>query len=438
MGVLSHLSLAVLILFIIACKQHNTLSTNNNLSNTVDTLQANKPTIIDNASFLIKDSTLSKLITIDQDFISYTHDDSTYRVYLSDSLQWLNTYSTPTPSLSFWNINKDSSITTPNLKNTKDSILPLKGLKIALDPGHLAGTKEMAEIESKLININHPDKIDPIFFYEGELNFLTVSLLKDSLEKLGAQTFVTRDKNKSAFGYTYFHWLNNYFQHDLDSCFSSNIITEEDYETLKAYKGKPTLLAKKVIFHKFFKHLDFYQRAKIINEFQPDLTVIVHYNVDVNNNEWIKPVNENYSMAFVPGAFMEGETEKWIDFNNFVRLSNTNEIRESITFSDYILQGLKRHTKVDIIDDFTEISYLNYYCIPTEKKGVFCRNLALTRQVKGTLCYIEALYQDNFNESLLLDKGNNSTTNYLPHRVKEVSRGILEGIINYSHHKTDN
>lgn len=291
----------------------------------------------------------------------------------------------------------------------------------------------MAEIEGKLIKLKHPQQKDSIFFYEGELTYLTTQLLKDSLEQLGAEVYITRGINQSAFGYTYFEWLDHHFKHDLDSCLEINLITEEEHQSLSQQKEENTLLSKKIIFHKVFKHLDFYQRAKNINAFCPDLTIIVHYNVDVDNTNWNTPTEDNFSMAFVPGAFMKGELDKQIDFNHFVRLSQTNEIEASIEFSNYLLLGLKKHTLVDIIDDYSEISYLKNYCIPTKFKGVFSRNLALTRQIKGTLCYIEALYQDNIKESLLLNE--NKEKPYFSERVQEVSNGLLEGIVEYLRYK---
>jgi len=385
-----------------------------------------KKTINTTPSLLIKDTAICNSINNYKNKITYQYKDSTYTLYKKDSSQWNNVFNEETPIQSFWDINvfieKDTS-----LYQLKTS--PFEGIKIALDAGHLAGTSKMAEIEGKRIKLKHPDLQDSIFFFEGELTYRTVSLLKDSLIQLGAKVFTTRQSNESSLGYTYFEWLDKYFIHDIDSCLNNNFIDAEEYNFLLIEKTKNTVQSQKIIFHKLFKHLDFYHRAKIINTFRPDLTIIVHFNVDVDNKEWIKPTDKNYNMAFVPGAFMEGEIETQIDFNNFVRLSQTQEIKESIILSGYVLSGLKKHTNVDIIDDYSEISYLNDYCLSTHVKGVFSRNLALTRQIKGTICYVEALYQDNFDESLLLNK--NQEYDYSLERVREVSNGIIEGITNY-------
>ena len=376
---------------------------------------------------LIKDTSLFNFITYSKEKTSFLYKGSPLTILKKDSLQWRKSFFCRTPTTSFWEKNKNCEDKQVQISNDKN--LPLAGIRIALDAGHLAGTPLMAEIEGKQIRLKHPSTHDSIFFYEGELTFLTVSLLEDSLSKLGATVFTTRKPNESALGYTYFEWLKKYFNSDLDSCLKNEVINEKDFLFLLKEKKKNTLRSKKIIFHKLFKHLDFYHRAKMINQFQPDFTVIVHYNVDVKNKGWNKPTKDNFNMAFVPGAFMKGELEKQIDFNHLIRLSQTNEINESIIFSSCILKELKKHTKVDIIDDFSEISYLNNYCLPTIEKGVFSRNLALTRQIKGTLCYIEALYQDNFEESILLS--NKAANGYYPKRVQDVSNGIFEGIINY-------
>ena len=380
---------------------------------------------------LAKDSSLLIKILRNNTQTTYFYNDSTYTLFNQDSSSWISMFACPTPTHSFWEISDSCNKKKHLEKPTKE--YPLQGIKIALDPGHLAGTAKMAEIEGKKIKMKHPQIKDSVFFYEGELTYLTACLLKESLEKLGAEVFTTRQPNESAFGYTYFYWLAHHFTHDLDSCFKNNLLTIDDYDLLTQEKEKNTLLSKKIIFHKFFKHLDFYQRATIINSYQPDLTVIMHYNVDVSNKGWDKPTNKNFNMAFVPGAFMEGEIDKPIDFNNFVRLNHTKEINESIIFSSHILNGLKKHTKVDIITDYSEISYLNDYCLPTNVSGVFSRNLALTRQIKGIICYVEALYQDNIDESLLLNKKRNNS--YIPTRIQDVSNGILEGIVEYLSYK---
>ena len=405
-----------------ACKRPVTQKT---ISEKIKKEEVTKPQL------LAKDTSLLNRILLNDTQTTYLYNDTSYTLFNKDSSAWLSMFACPTPTHSFWELSNSCHINKNSEEPTKEH--PLQGIKIALDPGHLAGTSEMAEIEGKQIKMKHPHIKDSVFFYEGELTYLTVSLLKESLEKLGAEVFKTRKANESAFGYTYSYWLAHHFTHDLDSCFKNNLLTIDDYDLLTQEKEKNTLLSKKIIFHKFFKHLDFYQRATIINSYQPDLTVIMHYNVDVSNKGWDKPTNKNFNMAFVPGAFMEGEIDKPIDFNNFVRLNHTKEINESIIFSSHILNGLKKHTKVDIITDYSEISYLNDYCLPTNVSGVFSRNLALTRQIKGIICYVEALYQDNIDESLLLNKKRNNS--YIPTRIQDVSNGILEGIVEYLSYK---
>ena len=412
-------SFLVIALLFTSCKSSKPVKTRHQIQKTI---ASHQPSF----RFLIKDSSIYQKINQNKRKTTYKFRDSIYSLSNKDNQQWQASFSCPTPTRSFWFYGeeciKQKSFT------PLPSLLPLKGIKIALDAGHLAGTPEMAEIEGKKIHLLHPETKDSIFFYEGELTFLTVTHLKEQLTELGADVFVTRRANESAFGYSYFDWLDKRFFKDLDSCLINKRISIELATLLLKEKDKKTVLSKKIIFHKFFKQLDFYQRAKIINQYQPDITVIVHYNVDVNNKKWETPSFQNFSMAFVPGAFMKGEIHNQLNFNHFVRLSQTNEIKESIILSKFLLNGLKKYTKVDIIEDFREIGYLNNYCIATDSKGVFARNLALTRQVKGTLCYIEALYQDNFNESLLLNK---NTNNYFPQRVKEVAQGLTEGIVTY-------
>jgi N-acetylmuramoyl-L-alanine amidase len=305
---------------------------------------------------------------------------------------------------------------------------PLKGYVIAIDPGHIGGDLENAKKEKKWVEMKNSTA--PLI--EGNLTLATAKILKKKLEEQGATVMLTRDKQGvSSFGITYEKWKDSLFLHSLDSAYIRKDISFEEKNYLL---GKANDID---IFRRFFLQEDLRNRAKKINAILPDFTLIIHYNVDETNQNWNKPTKKNYNMAFVGGGFSSDEFDKPEVGMSCFRLLVSNDIERSIEFSKYIVEGLVQKTGVPAALDSCAI-YLKGNCITTEAPGVFCRNLALTRMVWGTLCYGESLYQDNVNEYKALTKDEIVVEGMITSkRVEEVAEGYFEGIMNYVKNKKD-
>lgn len=265
-----------------------------------------------------------------------------------------------------------------------DKDLPLKGFRVALDAGHIAGNLPLAKLEGKNIQMRlgkgkGKSKGRKITFFESELNWYTARILQQKLEALGAEVLMTRDAyDKTAFGQTYTEW---YAQYDTTP------------------KPRPQLL-----FHRYFKHEDNKERIAKINAFEPHLTLVIHYNVDANNRPWKRPTKQNASMAFVGGSFMQGELFDTERRFNFLRLLLTQDIERSVEFSKTILNELNKQLAIPTIPPENDQAFLERSSILTSAQGVYARNLALSARIHGTLCYAEPLYQDNEKEVRLLAK----------------------------------
>lgn len=298
----------------------------------------------------------------------------------------------------------------------------LNGYKIALDPGHLAGDLETAKMEKKWVEMKNP----PAQLIEGELTLATALILKGKLEVQGATVMITRDQpNISSFGIDFVKWTDSLFIKAADDAYARQDISFEEKNYLLT---KATNLE---IFRRFFLLEDLRERARKINEFNPDLTLIIHYNVDETNTNWNKSTKKNFNMAFVGGSFTADELDKPEARVEFLRLLLTDDIERSVEFSKYMMESLVAKTKVPAALDSNAV-YLKDNCMKTDVKGVYCRNLTLTRKVKGVICYGESLYQDNVNECKLLSKkdvkaGELETSK----RVEEVAEAYFQGIMNY-------
>jgi N-acetylmuramoyl-L-alanine amidase len=265
--------------------------------------------------------------------------------------------------------------------------------KIALDPGHFGG--ELALIEGRFIG--NPKKFD-----EGTLTFLTALYLKELLEKEGFEVFLTRQAiGKGAYPLGFYQWL------------------ELNPELQQG--GKPVTR----IFQEYYNKLDLEERAKIINEFKPDLSLIIHYNAAEEETE------DNFNLIHVPGSFKEVELVTKDSRLEFMRLLLTDHLDDSISLSKFIIKAQTKHTNVLPVPSENNISYLKNVCIEVSE-GVWARNLRLTRLVRSPLCYGETLLQNNIDmlEKLTI-KDCFIEGISCPSLVKKVAQGYFEGILEY-------
>lgn len=301
----------------------------------------------------------------------------------------------------------------------------LKGYRIAIDPGHIAYDFEMGDLEKKHIKMQAdsakglPDSVE---IAEGMLTYATAQLLKAKLEKEGAEVFLTRKDGNTAFGKTYWQWKKDDLQTAIDSLFFIGELKADQNRYFMSGKAKD-----RDIFRVIFRDLELAKRVQLINDYRPDLTVIIHYNVDETNKEWDKPSYRNMNMAFVGGAFMKGDLSSMEKRFEFLRLLISDDLEKSIQLSGAVIAGFEK--KLDVpTATIRSAGYLIEGCLPGGINGVYCRNLQLTRYIHTPLVYGETLFQDNIDEIKRLNKETDKTKN---ERVQQVADAYYEGIINY-------
>lgn len=279
---------------------------------------------------------------------------------------------------------------------------PLKGMRIALDAGHVAGDLKTAKLEGKFIEMTY--KGEKIAFWEADLAWHTQNYLQRQLEKHGAIVMTTRQYGKTAFGVDYDTWYTRF-----------------DGQAEKPNKSR--------MFWRYFRHKDNDERVRMVNEFRPDLTMIMHYNVDGGNRPWKRPCRSNYSMAFTGGAYMNGELFNKERRFNLLRFLLTDDIEESAKLSHQVLRRLNSDVG---IPTHPSSSYQRN-TINTNYSGVYARNLSLSGRIYGTLCYAEPLFQDNREEVLRLNtRDYNFEGKMIPSRVVEVAKAYENAILDYA------
>ena len=301
----------------------------------------------------------------------------------------------------------------------------LIGYKIALDPGHIANDLETGDLEKKYLKIKG-DRIngikDSIEIAEGMLTFATAKLLKEKLENEGAAVFLTRLGDKCAFGKTFAQWKKDDLKNAVDSLYKIG--------ELKASQ-KQYFLSKKAndrdIFRVVFKDLELAKRAEIINNFHPDLTVVIHFNVDETNLKWEKTSNKDFNMTFVAGAFMKNDLSTKEKRFEFLRLLISDNLERSISLSSSVVKSFENEIKVPTAT-IRDAKYLIEGCVMAAN-GVYCRNLQLPRYIHSPIVYGETLYQDNINECKALNAESDKTKNK---RVQQIAEAYFKGILEYT------
>ncbi|MCH9614136.1 MAG: hypothetical protein SP1CHLAM54_11480 [Chlamydiia bacterium] len=231
---------------------------------------------------------------------------------------------------------------------------PLRKIKIAIDPGHFGGDYAKLEHRSFLVG--------SVRLQEGDLTLKTAHKLRELLVNAGYDVFMTREMPGQGA--------------------SSEMYDNE--EPFKAYNIR-----------------DLKERARLINAYGPDLTVCIHYNIHSGGEGNVcAPVPHNFCCAFVPGGFGEGELVRLEDKGDLLRLLLTDDLEKSIELSRCILASFEKNLGVPCQ---TNRSHLKHIC-KWAGRGIFARNLVLTRKIAGPICYGETLCMDSEEEYLALTR----------------------------------
>lgn len=305
------------------------------------------------------------------------------------------------------------------------------GYRIAIDAGHTAGDIQTGIIEKKFLKFKPQPDIglkDSVELAEGMLTYATAAILKEKLEKEGAEIFLTRTFNGStAYGITFEEWLKTEFRNTIETWHKSGRISAEKK------KWFLTKASKSDKFWFVFKDMELQKRAEIINAYKPDFTIIIHYNVDETNTGWTKPGTKNFSMAFIGGAFLKSDLVTREKRFEFLRMILTSDIESSVMLSEEVVKSLEANLLVKAAQR-KDATYLYKGCLYTGKNGVFCRNLQLTRNIHGPVMYGETLYQDNLGECILLNQEKDKLKNA---RVQQAADAYYKGIKAYVERKAE-
>lgn len=295
----------------------------------------------------------------------------------------------------------------PQQRKSRSIPRSLKDLRIAIDPGHLGG--DFAILEERYIKMfktKPKEAKESIFFKEGTLALLTALLLKEWLEAEGANVLLTKEHDGQAvYEKTFFEWL--------------------------AVEGYKHPLPFNTLFSRYYNRLDLHARVRKINQFKPHLTLIIHYNAHGGRDPVTQenlPQKFNYNMVFIGGSFCNGELATVESRHEFLRLLLTDDIDHSLELSKHVIENFTKYLRVPPVSQQDLVPYLEKSSLQVEN-GVYARNLALTRLVRGPLCYGESLCQDHESECIRLNS-KEFELNHMqgPYRVVQVAKAYYAAV----------
>ena len=174
--------------------------------------------------------------------------------------------------------------------STETKRTSLKGLKIALDPGHIGGKYSEMEGRHFVIGKDTPVK-------EGDLSLEIAKKLDKILTALGAEVFLVRDKSEPVTSKQPKDFAKE----------AQEWIAGRGLDKLK--KDEKNKLIKKRQEMLFYRVSEIHARAKLINEkIRPDLVVCLHLNASPWKDPEKKELGEtNDFHVLVNGCYMGGE-----------------------------------------------------------------------------------------------------------------------------------
>jgi len=292
--------------------------------------------------------------------------------------------------------NEKACAALPYLYQTKtssnDPARPLKGIKIALDPGHIGG--DWAKLEARYFKLGDDPPVE-----EAKLNMITCQRLAERLEADGADIVWAKR------GYEPTTSLRPESLHreaiaalalsgPRAASYTPSYLFGIEMPRISGHRNDQDVTTARIDYEAallFYRVAEIRARGNIVNEQHPDLTICVHYNAD----DWGNPdhptlVEQSRLVIFVNGAY---------------------ERKSELSYDDYkydLLRKLLDRTAVqeergcalvgqEMLDTFQypPEQYVGYFAHHvTSVPSVYARDLLANRIYHGPVIYCEGPYMN--------------------------------------------
>ena len=323
-------------------------------------------------------------------------------------------------------------------KDPRQPDFPLRGLRIAIDPGHI-GSPLWDRRDGKYVQDRRGRMLS-----EGTMALQTALMLEQELQLLGAEVLLTRRGFQPVFqggAYETFPLrgfaedefrasrLSDWFLHLLNGTSSAGLFSAMGGHANVRRIFQDGIWAR---YRYFFSRADLQARADVINRFQPDYTMIIHFDIDASasGGHGLNPQNYNSTKAFVPGHFEFAEVGTRAERAQLVRgLVQSASWEGSVKFSRAITHSISARLGIPL--DRSHPAFVT----PIEP-GVFARNLGLLRRLEVTspVTFLECLFYNGPTEfeklvakdhTMMVDGVRTSYSTRLKSLVEAIRDGLL-------------
>lgn len=308
----------------------------------------------------------------------------------------------------------------------------LRGMRIALDPGHMGGDvwdsrtgKYVAQGKTKVS--------------EGVIALQTALLMEARLRALGAEVLITRRSLAPVTTLAYDKLdVRDYGRRELrlrslEDWFQSLLGANSEGALPGAFEksgGVKKAFSENARSDYFAMREDLFARDRKIKEFRPDLTIVIHFDADKASPN---PKVTNRTRAYVAGAFGKTEFATGESRANFLKhLAKGRQYRRSVVLSEAIVGEIASKLSVPVPSSDVQGSL-------RVAPGVFARNLALTRIVSDApLTFLECLYYGNPAEFSRLARSDGGTLQIdgrpmaYSSRLRDLADAITSGVVKYA------
>ncbi|GAB4246528.1 MAG: hypothetical protein OHK005_12300 [Candidatus Methylacidiphilales bacterium] len=263
-----------------------------------------------------------------------------------------------------------------------DPVHPLRGLTIALDPGHIGG--DWAQMEERWFKVGSDRPI-----VEAELNLITCRLLETQLRAAGARVVWTKTGYQPV-------TASRPVDFELEAILglADRVSGVSRPERLAGWARRRAEML-------FYRTAEIQARADRLRLLRPDLTLCIHFNAAPEPPGSERLVDFNRLVVFVLGSFMREElvyddmkfalVRKLLEGSHLVEVAVANQIGQAMAET----WGLPPETYAGS-EAIHRISSNPY---------VFGRNLLANRLFQGPTVFIEGPYMNNRDTFARLQAG---------------------------------
>lgn len=307
-------------------------------------------------------------------------------------------------------------------KIKKKTQLPLQGLRIAIDPGHIGG--KWGPLQNRSVLYPGIGRIQ-----EGDMNLITSKILRENLQKQGAEVFVTRENAEPV---TEFE-IEDFRDAARERIYKKNPHLQKKYGHL-LLPDQDRLLGDRLTFTTqflFFRIGEIRSRAhKISTLFQPDITIILYINATLSSGRG-KTVGVNENIFFIHGCYTKEEaTDPEQQVRMVYKILDQGTSTEQFV-AEKIANAFQR------ITGLPPVPYGNSKTSRqlSDNRYVVARNLAANREYDGPVVTTEPYFMNNKYVARRLIAGDYEGTRPIldktfPSIFREYAEGVTQGILN--------